>query len=323
MGLHSDTDSLIEIGAFDNLPLSSAENEPDEKVREYLAASTSKATLKAYKSDLKHFKAWGGTIPATVQLIASYIAAHANALSVATLERRLAALSKIHQTLGVENPTRSDLVRTTMRGIRRKMGTSQRQVAPITKERLLAMLSVCDDGVRGLRDKALLLVGFAGAFRRSELVALNCKHIEFVPEGIIITIERSKTDQEGKGRRLGVPFTKGEICPVNALQQYIQLTGITGGPIFRPMADNGKLGITQLTPASVALIIKQRAKQAGMDPTHFSGHSLRAGFATSAAQAGAETWAIMKQTGHKSEKTIRRYIREGEFFNANPLSSVL
>jgi len=211
MDLYGDTNSLIGIGAFDNLPLSSAENEPSEKVREYLKASTSKATLKAYKSDIEHFTAWGGKIPTTLQLTARYLAEHADILSVATLERRLAALSKIHQTLGVENPTRSDLVRTTMRGIRRKKGTAQKQVAPITKERLIALLKACGDDLVGLRDQTLLLIGFSAALRRSELVAITYSHIEFVPEGIIITIPKSKTDQEGEGRRIGVPYAKGDI----------------------------------------------------------------------------------------------------------------
>jgi len=248
---------------------------------------------------------------------------NADTLSIATLERRLAALSKIHKPLGDDNPVRKELVRTTMRGIRRSKGVSQRQVAPITKERLLAMLHVCDDGLRGLRDKALLLVGFAAALRRSELVALNCTNIDFAPEGMIITLKRSKTDQEGKGRKIGIPYAQGDICPVKALKQYLMEANISKGPILRPMSGVNKLAKTRLTSASVALAIKCRAKQAGMDPSHFSGHSLRAGFATSAAQAGAETWAIMKQTGHKSEKTVRRYIREGELFRSNAMSSIL
>ena len=266
---------------------------------------------------------WGGHIPASSQLIANYLADNAEQLSVATLERRLAALSKIHSSLGVENTARAELVRATMRGIRRSKGTAQRQVAPITKERLLAMTAICDHGLRGARDRALLLVGFAGALRRSELVALNCKNVEFVPEGMVLTIERSKTDQEGRGRRVGIPYARGEVCPVLALKEYLTIAGISEGPVFRPMASTKCLAQARLTSTSVALAIKCRAKLAGLDPMMFSGHSLRSGFATAAAQAGAETWAIMKQTGHRSEATVRRYIRDGELFSANSASGML
>lgn len=309
--------------AFDNLPLSQPSDEPSDRVREFLRASKSDATLRAYRCDLEHFTAWGGVIPATSQLIANYLADNADVLSVATLERRLVALSTVHKSLGDDNPVRKELVRTTMKGIRRTKGAAQRQVAPITKDRLLAMVATCEDGLRGLRDQALLLVGFSAALRRSELVALNCKNIEFVPEGAIVTIERSKTDQEGRGRKIGVPYAKGPVCPVQALQKYLRATNLKDGPIFRPMNGSNSLGETRLTAASVALAIKCRAKLAGFDPSMFSGHSLRAGFATSAAQAGAATWTIMKQTGHRSEKTFRRYIRAGEMFASNPLSSLL
>ncbi|WP_417461565.1 site-specific integrase [Kordiimonas sp.] len=309
--------------AFDNNPLSQPIDEPNERVKDFLRASTSSATLKAYKSDVEHFLAWGGYIPASSQLIANYLADNAELLSVATLERRLAALSKIHSSLGAENTARAELVRTTMRGIRRSKGTTQRQAAPITKERLLAMVAACEDGRRGARDRALLLVGFAGAFRRSELVALNCKNVEFVPEGIVLTIERSKTDQEGRGRKVGIPYAQGKVCPVLALKEYLNIAGISKGPIFRPMASTTCFAETRLTSTSVSLAIKCRARLAGLDPAMFSGHSLRAGFATSAAQAGAETWAIMKQTGHQSEAIVHRYIRIGELFFTNGLPSIL
>jgi integrase len=316
-------EEVINLAAFDNIPLSKPIDEPTERVKEFLRASTSSATLKAYKCDVEHFLAWGGHIPASSQLIANYLADNAEQLSVATLERRLAALSKIHNSLGVENSARAELVRTTMRGIRRSKGTAQRQVAPITRERLLAMTAICGDCLRGARDRALLLLGFAGALRRSELVALNCKNVEFVPEGMVLTIERSKTDQEGRGRRVGIPYARGEVCPVLALKEYLTIAEISEGPVFRPMASTNYLSDTRLTSTSVALAIKCRAKHAGLDPARFSGHSLRAGFATCAARAGAETWAIMKQTGHRSEATLRRYIRDGELFTHNALGSIL
>lgn len=186
------------------------------------------------------------------------------------------------------------------------------------------MLETCEDDIKGVRDRALLLVGFASAFRRSELVALNYSNVEFVPEGIILTIESSKTDQQGEGRRIGIPYARGKHCPVVSLKAYMDTGQVTEGPVFRSLGVGKEgLGIYRLSSHGVAYIIKQRAVLAGFDPAMFSGHSLRAGFVTSAAQAGAETWTIMKQTGHRSETTLRRYIREGELFSANPLTKIL
>ncbi len=293
-----------------------------DRLQDYLRASSATATLKAYKSDLEHFVNWGGCIPCSADVIANYLVHFAGELATSTLVRRVAALSKVHQVAGHDNPTRSELVRSAMKGIKRLHGTSPHQVAPITKERLIAMLDTCEGNTKGIRDRALLLVGFSSALRRSEVVALNCKNLEWVPEGLIITITRSKTDQQGEGRRIGIPYGKSQNCPVKALEHYMDMHNLTDGPLFRPLGEVG-LGCDRLSAHGVAYIIKSRAKLAGLDPTKFSGHSLRAGFATSAAQAGAETWAIMKQTGHRSETTVRKYIREGELFKNNVVSSLL
>lgn len=313
---------LIEAHPFDNYHLSQGQIGPSERTKDYVRASSSEATLRAYKADLEHFMAWGGVIPASAELIANYLSDHADVLSVATLSRRIAAFSKIHAMRKLENPTKSELVRSTMRGIKRTHGIAPKQVSPLTRDRLIKVIETCGNDRKGVRDRALLLVGFASALRRSELLALRFKNVEFVPEGLILTIERSKTDQEGKGRQLGIPYAKGEYCPVKSLQAYIDYEQITAGPLFRSLSVDGD-GKSRLSGNGIAYIIKQRAKAAGFDPSMFSGHSLRAGFATSAAQAGAETWAIMKQTGHKSDATVRRYIREGELFNFNSLKGVL
>ncbi len=307
---------------YDNLSLSKAENEPSERVKDYVRASSSEATLKAYKSDLEHFRAWGGVMPASAASVANYLADHAGVLSVSTLSRRVAALSKIHDVRGLENPTKSELVKSTMRGIRRKHHIAQKQVSPITKDRLFKMLETCGGDMKGVRDRALLLVGFASALRRSELVAINCKNIEYVPEGMILSIARSKTDQQGEGRRIGIPYAQGDHCPVHALKTYMDVGQVSEGSLFRSLGEVG-LGSDRLSSHGMAYVIKQRAAIAGFDPTMFSGHSLRAGFATSAAQAGVEAWTIMKQTGHRSEATLRRYIREGELFSVNALKGVL
>ncbi|MBL4603755.1 MAG: site-specific integrase [Emcibacteraceae bacterium] len=322
---HQNTDKLCNLitpFTYDNFNLSKENNEASERVKDYVRASSSEATLKAYKSDLEHFVAWGGILPASQEMVANYLANYAGILSVSTLTRRISALSKIHEVKRFENPTKTELVRSTMRGIRRKHHVAPKKMSPITKERLIKMLATCLEDVKDVRDRALLIVGFASALRRSELVALNCSNVEFVPEGLILNVERSKTDQQGEGRRIGIPYARGADCPVKVLRLYMDKFHLTEGPLFKSLCADG-LNEARLTGHGVAYIIKQRAKLAGFDPTMFSGHSLRAGFATSAAQSGADSWAIMKQTGHKSEATLRGYIREGELFKVNAVSSVL
>ena len=319
---NSNNQKLVEVHPFDNYHLSQGQYGPSERTKDYVRASSSEATLRAYKADLEHYVAWGGSIPSTPDVVANYLSDHAGELSVATLSRRIAALSKIHAVRQLENPTKSELVRSTMRGIKRTHGTSPSQVSPLTKERLIKMIETCEDSGKGIRDRALLLIGFASALRRSELIALDYRHIEFVPEGLILTVERSKTDQQGEGRRIGIPYAKGEHCPVKSLSAYLDFKEIADGPLLCSLSVDGT-GNDRLTGNGIAYIIKQRSKAAGFDPTMFSGHSLRAGFATSAAQAGAEAWTIMRQTGHKSDATVRRYIREGELFKVNALSSIL
>ena len=316
------TRQLETVTAHDNFHLSRVDIETSERTKDYVRASSSEATLRAYKSDLQHFVGWGGNIPASPELVANYLADHAGILSVSTLSRRVAALSKIHEVKGYDNPTKTELVRNTMKGIRRKHHVAPKQVSPITKERLIKMLQTCEDDVKGVRDRALLLIGFASALRRSELVALDCSHIEFVPEGVILNIVRSKTDQQGEGRRIGIPYAKGDHCPVKSLKHYFEMAELKEGRLFRSMDEVG-LGQNRLADHGVAYIIKRRAEKSGYDPRMFSGHSLRAGFATSAAQVGAEMWAIMKQTGHRSEATVRRYIREGELFSISAINRIL
>jgi len=313
---------IVEKSPGDNYHLSLGQNGPSERTKDYVRASSSEATLRAYKADLEHFMTWGGSVPATANIVANYLSDYAGVLSVATLSRRIAALSKIHAVRQLENPTKSELVRSTMRGIKRTHGTSPSQVSPLTKERLIKMIETCEDSRKGIRDRALLLIGFASALRRSELIALDYRHIEFVPEGLILTVERSKTDQKGEGRRIGIPYAKGEHCPVKSLSAYLDFKEIADGPLLCSLSVDGT-GNDRLTGNGIAYIIKQRSKAAGFDPTMFSGHSLRAGFATTAAQSGVETWTIMKQTGHRSEATIRRYIREGELFQVNALTNIL
>lgn len=291
-------------------------------VSDFLRAALSENSRRAYRSDLNHFLVWSGTMPATPEVVAQYLATHAGHFTAATLSRRLVSIGRAHTSMGLLSPTDTDLVRATLRGIRRTFGTSQRQVAPAVKEDVLAMVAGLF-GTKGIRDRALLLIGFAGAFRRSELVSLTVADIEFVKQGVTLLLQFSKTDQEGQGRKIAIPHARGAVCPVLALQQWLEVSGINDGPVFRSVNRHGVVSDTALTPQAVALVVKERALAVGLDPTKYAGHSLRAGLVTSAAQLGVSSWKIRAQTGHKSDAMLARYIRDANIFVDNAAGAVL
>lgn len=294
-----------------------------ERVSELVANSIADNTRRAYQSDLVHFEAWGGSVPAAPNAVASYLAAHAETLSVATLVRRVATISKAHEAKGLSNPCRSEIVRATLRGIKRLRGTAQREAKPLLREDLFLALDAMSNGPKDIRDRALLLVGFAGGFRRSELIDLNRTDIEHVRQGLIMTLRRSKTDQEGAGRKIGIPHGRTRYCPVAALDAWLTLSEIESGPIFRPVDRHGHIHPERLSGEAVSLVIQERLTAVGLDPTGFSGHSLRAGFATSAAQAGVSTLKIRAQTGHASDAMLSGYIRGGQLFVHNAAGALL
>jgi site-specific recombinase XerD len=229
-----------------------------------------------------------------------------------TIGRRVAAIRYAHKLAGHPVPTDDERVKATVRGIRRTLGIAARNKAPATAERVIAMALGTGDGLKGLRDRALLLLGFAGAFRRSEIVALNVEDIEQTEAGLKITIRSSKTDQEGAGQVAAI--VRGSIaCPVEALAAWCDAAGITTGPLFRSIRKGGKVG-ARLTAQSVANIVKTHAERVGLDPALFAGHSLRAGFLTSAAKRGASIFKMMDVSRHRSVDTLRGYVRDAEIF---------
>lgn len=294
-----------------------------EAIRDLIEHSISDSTRVAYASDLKHFDEWGGVLPATPDMIAAYIAAYAGKLSVATITRRVATLSKAHQAMLGSNPCQCALVKATLQGLRRKHGTAQKQAKALTREDLFAILDPMGDGMKDVRDRALLLVGFAGGFRRSEVVGLDVADIEHVRQGIIITLRHSKTDQEGAGRKIGIPHGRTRHCPVAALTVWLDRAGIMQGAVFCPVTRYGHLQPVRLSGDAVSEVIRERLVAVGIDPAGYSGHSLRAGFATSAAQAGVSTLKIRAQTGHASDAMLSRYVRDGELFVGNAAGAVL
>jgi integrase len=282
-------------------------------VEELTKASQSASTRRSYAQAVCHFKEYGGSIPCDAQTVADYIAVLATTHKVATIQHRLISLHQAHAAAGHVSPVMTPIVKRTMQGIRRTLGTAQRRVKALVKDDLLETLVLSDQQapMKAARDKALLLIGFAGAFRRSELVALLVSDLGFNDVGVDILLRRSKTDQEGEGREVFIPYAKGERCPVKALKLWLEASGIEGGSVFRAVSRYDRVSGKALTGQSVALLVKQtvgRLHGAGAR-AQVSGHSLRAGYCTQAAMVGLQTWQIKEQTGHKSDATLAKYIR--------------
>lgn len=294
-----------------------------EAVRHLINNSLSDATKRAYREDLAHYEASGRTIPSTSEMVAEYLAECAGTCAVATIQRRLAAIAKAHVALGADDPTKAEIVKATMRGIRRSLGTAQREAKPILREDLFSMLERMGADPKAIRDRALLLLGFAGAFRRSELVDLDVADIEHVRQGLVVLLRRSKTDQEGRGRKIGIPHGRTRWCPVRHLTDWLDHAGIEVGPIFRPVDRHGHIADQRLSGEAVSIIVKDRAEAAGFDPAAYSGHSLRSGLATSAVIAGVSTLSIRRTTGHASDAMLARYVRIGDIFTDNAAAAVL
>lgn len=301
-----------------------------ERAKEYARQAKAENTLRAYRSDWAHFEEWCSRqglapLPAAPATVALYITALAEAgRTVSTIRRRLASISAVHQAAGHQSPTQDMQVKTIWAGIRRAKGTAQRQVAPVVTEHLRAIVGALQlDTLAGLRDRALLLVGFIGAFRRSELVGLNVEDLTPTAEGFVVTLRRSKTDQEGEGETKAIPYgANAETCPARALRAWLDAAGITSGPVFRAVNRHGQVSARRLSDRAVALIVKRSVEAVGLDASRFSGHSLRAGFATAAARAGASERDIARVTHHKSDRVLRRYIRDAQVFDNAALSAV-
>jgi len=263
---------------------------------------------------IRHFKQYGGTIPATAAMVAEYLANFAGALAVATLQHRLIAIHRAHTDRGLSSPMMDHLVKRTMQGIRRTLGTKQRRVTALLKDDIVELMVHIDQQMpmKAARDKALLSIGFAGAFRRSELMALRYEDMTLFDSGLELLIRRSKTDQEGAGRTVFIPYARGKRCPVKALLTWLELAGIAAGPLFKPINRHDQIvGSKGLTAQSVALVVKASVRMmSGEEAAKMvAGHSLRAGFVTQATMVGLQPYQIREQTGHRSDVTLARYIR--------------
>ena len=299
-----------------------------KQARAFAEDAQTEATMRARKADWAHFTAWCrahniSALPATPETVAAYLADHASALATATLARRISTIVVANRRAGYSLDTRDPALRDTWRGIRRIKGTAQRRAAALTTPLLKQVLATCGDRLIDLRDRALLLIGFAAACRRSELCALDMSDVEVSTEGLTIRIRRSKTDQEGEGAQIAIGRTGTATCPVMAFETWVAAAGITNGRALRSVDRHGLVGYG-LSTRAVSQIVQARAEAAGLDARTFSGHSLRAGFATAAAAAaaGIDERLIMRQTRHTSAAMVRRYIRDGERWRRNLAAEV-
>jgi site-specific recombinase XerD len=285
-----------------------------------LRNSKSKNTLRAYQSDYNDFlefcsKNGFQSMPTQPKILALYITHLSSYSKYSTLKRRLASISVIHKAKGHYIDTKHPIVMENLMGIKRTNGSNQKGKKPLLINDLKIIIKAIDKlkekDSRKIRDKALLLIGFSGGFRRSELVDIEYEDIEFVSEGVKIFVKRSKTDQSGEGMTKAIPyFDNKDFCPVIALKNWIEITALRNGKIFN------------ISDKNVALLIKKYANYAGLDSHKYAGHSLRSGFATSTAESGAEERSIMAMTGHKSTEMVRRYIKEANLFKNNALNKI-
>jgi len=297
-----------------------------------LKSSKANNTLRAYKSDFKDFRAFClkhnlNSLPSEPKVVSLYLTHLSKTSKISTLRRRLVSISMVHKLKGHYLDTKHPIIIENLMGIKRVKGSIQKGKKPLLINYLKLVINVINEQeikkIKKFRDKAILLVGFGGGFRRTELVSINYEDLEFVPEGVKITIKKSKTDQFGEGMVKALPYFDNETyCPVVNLKKLLEISKIESGPIFRKFSKGSSLTSNRLTDQSVVLLIKQYLNLAGIENKDFAGHSLRSGFATVAAESGADERSIMAMTGHKTTQMVRRYIKEANLFKNNALNKI-
>jgi site-specific recombinase XerD len=298
-----------------------------------LQNSKANNTVRAYKSDFNNFElfcAQNGfkSLPSEPKIVSLYLTyLSTKDLKMSTLKRRLVSIGVIHKLKGHYLDTKHPSIIENIMGIKRRKGSNQKGKKPLLINNLKQIINVIDkekiEEIKKLRDRSIILIGFSGGFRRNEIVSLNYEDIDFVQEGLKISLKRSKTDQFGEGSMKGLPyFENSQYCPVVSIRKWIEISKINSGPLFRRFIKGSKLSDNRLSDQTVALLIKDYLEIAGIESRNYSGHSLRSGFATVAADSGADERSIMAMTGHKSTQMVRRYIREANIFKNNALNKV-
>jgi integrase len=297
------------------------------KSKAYQDGADAEATLRAYAADVANFQAWCKkhgfeAMPATPETVGAYLAAAGEGYAMPTLRRRVAAIARACGVAGHPLDTKHPAIRETLRGIGRKHGTPARRAAALTTAEVRKLCRACGTGIAGARDRALFLLGFAGALRRSELVGLNVEHVTWTDEGLKLLIERSKTDKQGDGAEIAIPRGKAEeTCPVAALKDWLALAEIAAGPLFRKVNRGGAVESARLSADGVRQILLKRAAAAGLKGTlaePISPHGLRAGFVTTAYRNKVPDEEIMGHTRHRSLTTMRSYVRRAKLSQASP-----
>ena len=290
-------------------------------------------TVRAYKSDFNNFglfcaKNGFKSLPTEPKIVSLYLT-HLSTknIKISTLKRRLVSIGVVHKLKGHYLDTKHPSIIENIMGIKRRKGSIQKAKKPILINDLKEIINVIDnqnnEEIKKLRDRTIILVGFSGGFRRNEITSLNYEDLDFVKEGVKINIKKSKTDQFGEGLVKGIPyFDNLQYCPVISLKKWIDVSNIYSGSLFRRFTKGSRLSVNRLSDQTVALLIKEYTKLAGIDNQNYSGHSLRSGFATSAAESGVEERNIMAMTGHKSSEMVRRYIKEANLFKNNALNKI-
>ena len=298
-----------------------------------LQSSKANNTVRAYKSDFNDFGifcAQNGfkSLPSNPKIVSLYLT-HLSTkdAKMSTLKRRLVSIGVIHKLKGHYLDTKHPSIIENIMGIKRRKGSFQKAKKPILINSLKLIINAIDQQnkqeIKKFRDRSIILIGFSGGFRRNEIVSLNYDDLDFVPEGLKINIKRSKTDQFGEGFTKALPyFDSSQYCPVISLKNWLDISKITSGPVFRRFLKGSKLSENRLTDQTVAILIKEYLNLAGINSKNYSGHSLRSGFATSAAESGVEERNIMAMTGHKSTEMVRRYIKEANLFKNNALNKI-
>jgi len=298
-----------------------------------LQSSKSNNTVRAYKSDFKDFGlfcAQNGfkSLPSEPKIVSLYLTyLSTKDAKMSTLKRRLVSIGIIHKHKGHYLDTKHPSIIENLMGIKRRKGNKQKQKKPLLISSLKQVIDVIDnekiEEIKKFRDRSIILIGFSGGFRRNEIVSLDYDDLDFVKEGLKISLKKSKTDQFGEGFVKGLPyFENSQYCPVVSLRKWIEISKINSGALFRRFIKGSKLSENRLSDQTVALLIKDYLEIAGINSRNYSGHSLRSGFATSAAESGAEERNIMAMTGHKSTQMVRRYIREASLFKNNALNKI-
>lgn len=295
-----------------------------ENAQNFLTTTIADSTREIYARDWKGFVKWCASLglaslPSSPDVVACYFTSLAmKEFRITTIRRHCAAIAAAHREAGYPTPTTHPAIKELLRGMTRKIGSPARPVDALLSEDIKRMAAALPDTFLGKRDKAIILIGFAGAFRRSEIIGLNVDDISYRDEGIVVLLRKSKTDQTGEGRLVGIPRGKNpDTCPVIALERWLEISGITEDAIFRGLDRHNNLISDRLSRRSVGNVIKRAAKFAGLDPEKYSGHSLRSGHCTQASRAGVAERIIAQQTGHKSIGSLKRYIRLGRIFEEN------